>query len=292
MLKGTISENRTPDKIILNTISEIGRFEATTFYPSHRKKTPTIVSEREVSYSIEGIRTYQTKHSQILKNITSLESDISMLQNSINRHQEHMIEIKKEHLENIEIIKKQIQNRKNQISKIENSQEPPTANQIFTLVRQIQVEGMAAKRKAENCLKDQDINIILSGERIRKFHDSLLPKMNENLFNSNPKLKKSYDRLENNVFKVSETQTQLRSLKIYSTNLERRIVEMNSQIEALQFEKADIQMAIVDRKEEFHSELTKRCEELGKIRWKIEYLKALKIKMNEPHFNVRKIDIL
>ena len=68
MLKGTISENRTPDKIILNTISEIGRFEATTFYPSHRKKTPTIVSEREVSYSIEGIRTYQTKHSQILKN--------------------------------------------------------------------------------------------------------------------------------------------------------------------------------------------------------------------------------
>ena len=53
---------------------------------------------------------------------------------------------------------------------------------------------------------------------------------------------------------------------------------------------ADIQMGIVDKKEELHAEMTKKCEELGKLRWKIEYMKALKKKMSEPHFDVRKLD--
>jgi hypothetical protein len=38
---------------------------------------------------------------------------------------------------------------------------------------------------------------------------------------------------------------------------------------------------------EFHWELRKRSEELGKLRWKIEYLKPLKQKLDAPHFSVR-----
>jgi len=290
MLKGSISDSRTPDQIVLNTISEIGRFEPTAFYTSIRKKSPEKPPEHDVSYNAEGVRSFQAKHTKIQKNISGLEHDISVLRDNIERHKQYMGQLVHEHDVQKQSIMKQIQNRKLQVSKIENSQEPPTTNQIFALVRQIQVEGMAAKRRAENCLKDQDVNIVLSGERIKRFHDSLYPKANDGILNSNPKLRKSYERLESGIFRVSEIQTLLRSLKVYSTNLERRIIEMNSQLETLQFDKADLQMAIVDKKEELHSEMTKRSEELGKMKWKIEYMKSLKVKMNEPHFNVRNIE--
>jgi hypothetical protein len=46
-------------------------------------------------------------------------------------------------------------------------------------------------------------------------------------------------------------------------------------------------MGNVDKKEELHAELTKRCEELGKLRWKIEYAKSLKTEMDAPHFDIR-----
>jgi hypothetical protein len=93
--------------------------------------------------------------------------------------------------------------------------------------------------------------------------------------------------MEEGVYRTAEMQTQLRSLKIFSTNLESKLIELSSAYESLQFEKAYLQMGIVDKKEELHAELTKRCEELGKLRWKIEYLKSLKTEMNAPHFDIR-----
>ena len=192
-----------------------------------------------------------------------------------------------DHEEQVKLINQQIANRKAQIAKIDNAQEPPTMNQISALVRQIQVEGLAAKRRAENCLRDQDVNLVLSGDRLKKFHEFLSPKMTDTILQENPKLRKAFDRMEKAVYMTSEIQTQLRSLKIYSANLEKTLIELNSKYEALQFDKADIQMGIVDKKEELHAELTKRSEELGKLKWKIEYMKSLKKTMDESTFDIR-----
>jgi hypothetical protein len=196
-------------------------------------------------------------------------------------------QIQRDHDDQVALMNQQIANRKAQIAKIDDSQDPPTMNQIFALVRQIQVEGMAAKRRAENCLRDQDVNLVLSAERLRRFHEFLAPKVTDTILQENPKLRKAYDRMEAAVYRTAEMQTRLRSLRIYSTNLERKLIELNAAYEALQFDKADVQMGIVDKKEEFHAELTKRSEELGKLRWKIEYLKSLKQKLDAPHFSVR-----
>jgi hypothetical protein len=198
-----------------------------------------------------------------------------------------MAQIRKDHEEQVDLMQQQIASRKAQIAKIDNSQDPPTMNQIFALVRQIQVEGMAAKRRAENCLRDQDVNLVLSGNRLRKFHEFLAPRVTDTILQEHPSLRKAYDRMEEGVYRTAEMQTQLRSLKIFSTNLERKLIELNSAYESLQFDKADVQMGIVDKKEELHAELTKRCEELGKLRWKIEYLKSLKTEMDAPHFDIR-----
>lgn len=286
----SVSPSRTPDTITLNTISSIGRFSPVPFVPHDQKKIISKTQEIDISSNVEGLKTLQAKSEKLSKSVNSLEQNINFLQSMINRHKKYMEQTEGDHQEQIKLLRQQIENRKQQISKIDTSQEPPTANQISALIRQIQVEGMAAKRRAENCLRDQDVNITLSGERLKRFHEVLVPKITDQIMQENPKLKKCFDRLENSVYQSAEMQTQLRSIKIFNTNLERRLVEMNSKLESLQFDKADIQMGIVDKKEELHAELTKKCEELGKLRWKIEYMKALKKKMSEPHFDVRKLD--
>lgn len=280
----SVSPSRTPDQISLNTISSIGRFTPQPFVPRPEKKVMQKTQENEFVSNVEGMRTLQQKSAKLQKSVGNLEQDILFLQSMIDRHKKYMEQTKKDHQVQVNLFQQQIENRKIQISKIDTSQEPPTSNQIATLVRQIQVAGMTAKRRAEDCLHDQEINIVLSGERLKRFHDVLIPKVTDAIMSDNPKLKKAFDRLENDVYKIAEIQTQLRSIKIFSANLEKKLVDMNSRLEALQFDKADIQMGIVDKKEELHAELTKKCEELGKLRWKIEYMKALKKKMsNKEH---------
>ena len=286
----SISPSRTPDEITLNTISSIGRFNPMPFVPHIEKKVSAKTQEYEIVSNVEGLRTLQAKAEKLQKSVSSLDQDISFLQSMIDRQKTYMDQIKEDHQQSVNLLKQQLENRKIQLSKIDTSQDPPTSNQIAALIRQIQVEGMAAKRRAENSLHDQDINIVLSGERLKRFHDVLVPKISDQVLTDNPKLKKCYERLETAVYRSAEVQTQLRSIRIFSSNLERKLVEMNSKLEALQFDKADIQMGIVDKKEELHAEMTKKCEELGKLRWKIEYMKALKKKMSEPHFDVRKLD--
>jgi hypothetical protein len=281
------SSQAMPDNTVLRTITEIGRFRPRTFYPEHRTKAASADAEQQFAFNIEGMRTLQFKNAKLTRTITSVSNDIQFLQAAIDRHVAYIGQIQKDHDDQVAMMNQQIANRKAQIAKIDNSQDPPTMNQIFALVRQIQVEGMSAKRRAENCLRDQDINLVLSGERLRRFHEYLSPKVTDTILQSNPKLRKSYDRMELAVYRTAEMQTQLRSLRIYSSNLERKVIELNSTFEALQFDKSDAQMGIVDKREELHAELTKRSEELGKLRWKIEYLRTLKAKMNEPHFDPR-----
>lgn len=283
---------KTPDQIELNTISSIGRFQPKPFIPHPKKKSEEKVVETEFSYNIDGLKFLQAKKNKLLKNNQLIESDISFIQSMIERQQVYMNDVRVNHKKQVELIKQHIENRKAQILKIDTSQEPPTINQIAAIVRQIQVEGMAAKRRAENCLYEQDINIVLSGERLRAFHEVLGPKIQDSIMHDNPKLRKAYERLENDVYRTAEMQTLLRSIRVYSTNLDKKLIEMNSILENLQFEKVDIQTGIVNKKEEFQVELAKRSEELGKMKWKIEYLKALKKKMQEPHFSVRKIQDL
>lgn len=278
-----------PDDTILKTITSIGRFHPQTFYPQRRQKQVQQVQQEQIAFTIDGMRLLQHKNAKIEKRISLIEHDIEFLEASIRRHQNYLQSFIKNHEEQVKMINQQIANRRAQIAKIDNSQEPPTMNQISALVRQIQVIGMAEKRKAENCLRDQDINLVLSGDRLRKFHEFLSPKLTDTILQDNPKLKKAFNRMEKNVYQTAEIQTQLRSVKIFSTNLEKKLVELNSKYEALQFDKADVQMGIVDKKEEFHAELTKRSEELGKLRWKIEYMKSLKKSMDEPHFDVREL---
>lgn len=281
-------EHTMPEKTVLRTITEIGRFNPHPFYPHHRAKTSQASTQDQIAFNAEGMKTLQMKNAKLQRHVNNIDQDIGFLQNAIDRHKGYMKQMVDDHQEQVSLINQQISNRKAQIAKIDNSQEPPTMNQIFALVRQIQVEGMAAKRRAENCLRDQDVNLILSGERLRKFHDFLGPRVADTILQGNPKLRKAFDRMEADIYRVAEIQTQLRSLKIYSSNLERRLIDLNSRYEALQFEKADIQMGIVDKMEELHAELTKRCEELGKLRWKIEYMKSLKQTMDAPRFDVRK----
>ncbi|OHT14828.1 hypothetical protein TRFO_14772 [Tritrichomonas foetus] len=276
-----------PDDTILKTITSIGRFHPQTFYPQRRQKQVQQIQTEQIAFTIDGMRLCQHKNAKLERRISMIEHDIKFLEGSIQRHKNYLKQFIEDHEEQTKLINQQIANRRTQIAKIDNAQEPPTMNQISALVRQIQVEGMAAKRRAENCLRDQDVNLVLSGDRLRKFHEFLSPKVTDTVLQENPKLRKSFDRMEKDVYQVAEIQTQLRSLKIYSTNLEKRLIELNSKYEALQFDKADIQMGIVDKKEELHAELTKRSEELGKLRWKIEYMKSLKKSMNEPHFDVR-----
>jgi hypothetical protein len=277
----------TADPTVLRTITEIGRFHPRTFYPERRAKSVATATQDQIAFNAEGMRALQFKNAKLQKNVANIEHDIQFLRTALDRHAAYMAQIRKDHEEQVNLMQQQIANRKAQIAKIDNSQDPPTMNQIFALVRQIQVEGMAAKRRAENCLRDQDVNLVLSGDRLRKFHEFLGPRVTDTILQENPKLRKAFDRMEEGVYRIAEMQTQLRSLKIYSTNLERKLIELNSAYEALQFDKADVQMGIVDKKEELHAELTKRCEELGKLRWKIEYLKSLKSEMNAPHFDVR-----
>ena len=276
------------DDTVLKTITSIGRFHPQTFYPQRRQKeTLQISQEHEISFTVDGMRTLQHKNANIEKRISTIEHDIQFLEQSIKRHQNYLKQFMEDHEEQVKLINQQIANRKAQIAKIDNAQEPPTMNQISALVRQIQVEGLAAKRRAENCLRDQDVNLVLSGDRLKKFHEFLSPKMTDTILQENPKLRKAFDRMEKAVYMTSEIQTQLRSLKIYSANLEKTLIELNSKYEALQFDKADIQMGIVDKKEELHAELTKRSEELGKLKWKIEYMKSLKKTMDESTFDIR-----
>ena len=288
----SVTMELTPDQIELNTISSIGRFQPRPFIPQQKKKLEKKVNEAEFSYNLDGLKILHDKSNKLMKNIQQKENDINFIQSMIDRQLTYMDQVRDSHAKQVELMQKHIDNRKEQLAKIDTSQEPPTANQIAAIIRQIQVEGMAAKRRAESCLHDQDINIVLSGERLKAFHEVLGPKIHDSIMHDNPKLRKAYERLERDVYKTAEIQTQLRSLRVYSTNLDRRLIEMNSILENLQFEKTDMQMGIVDKKEEFQVELTKRCEELGKMKWKIEYLKALKKKMQEPHFNVRKIQDL
>jgi hypothetical protein len=276
-----------PDNTVLRTITEIGRFRPRTFYPERRAKAASADEEQQFAFNIEGMRTLQFKNAKLARTIASVAGDTQFLQAAIDRHLAYIAQIQRDHDEQVAMMNQQIANRKAQIAKIDNSQDPPTMNQIFALVRQIQVEGMSAKRRAENCLRDQEINLVLSGERLRKFHEYLSPKVTDTILQSDPKLRKCYDRMEVGVYRTAEMQTQLRSLRIYSSNLERKMIELNSTFEALQFDKSDAQMGIVDKREELHAELTKRSEELGKLRWKIEYLRTLKAKMNEPHFDPR-----
>ena len=286
----SVSPSRTPDEITLNKISAIGRFNPMPFVPHIEKRETPKTQEIEIASNVEGLRTLIAKAEKLQKSVTSLDQDVTFIQSMIDRQKTYMDQIKEDHQQSVNLLKQQLENRKIQLSKIDTSQDPPTSNQIAALIRQIQVEGMAAKRRAENSLHEQDINIVLSGERLKRFHDVLVPKISDQILTDNPKLKKCYERLETAVYRSAEVQTQLRSIRIFSSNLERKLVEMNSKLEALQFDKADIQMGIVDKKEELHAEMTKKCEELGKLRWKIEYMKALKKKMSEPHFDVRKLD--
>jgi hypothetical protein len=276
-----------PGNTVLKTITDIGRFHPRVFYPEHRARTATAKITDQVMFNYEGIRILQAKNAKTRRSILNIEHDIEQLQAAIDRHREYMEHTKSCHEGQVKLMNQQIANRKAQIAKIDNAQEPPTMNQIFGLVRQIQVEGMAAKRRAENCLREQDVNLVLSSERLRRFHDYLAPRPTDNLLRHDPKLRKAYERMEKAVYRTAEIHTLLRSLKIYSTNLERKLIELNSTFEALHFDKADVQMGIVDKREELHAELTKRCEEMGKLRWKIEYLKSLKEEMNKPRFDVR-----
>ena len=272
---------------VLRTITNIGRFQPKTFIPKPRPKSVVEDNTDQIAYTPEGIRTFRLKNAKLERVVHNIESDIAFLQASIDRQEQYMNQVLEENKVQVESIKQQIQNRKAQLAKINNSQEPPTTNQIFALVRQIQVEGMAAKRRAENSIKSQDVNMVLSGDRIKRFHEFLGPKVQDTILRDNPKLRKAYDRMEEGVYKTAEIQTQLRSLKIYSTNLEKKLIELNSKLESLQFDKSDIQMGIVDKKEELNAELSKRSEEIGKLRWRIAYMKAMKAEINQPMFDVR-----
>lgn len=272
---------------VLKDITSIGRFQPRVFYPSRQSKPESEEPEDAIQFNAEGLNLMQRRTSRVQRSINTVEFDIKTLRTALDRHHAYMEQVHRDHENQIAIMQQQIENRKAQIAKIDNSQEPPTMNQIAALVRQIQVEGMAAKRRAENCLRDQDVNLVLSGERLRKFHEFLGPSETDTVLQAHPELRSAYDRMEEAVYRTAETQTRLRSLKIYNTNLEQKLVELSSALEALQFDKGDVQMGIVDKKEELHAELMKRSEELGRLKWKIEYLKSLKTEMKAPRFDVR-----
>lgn len=286
-MRRRLLQAQNPDDTVLKDITSIGRFQPRIFYPSRQAKTEAEEPEDQIQFNADGLQLMQRRTARIQRSINNVEFDIRTLQTALDRHHAYMAQVHRDHDDQVAMMKQQIENRKAQRAKIDNSQEPPTMNQIAALVRQIQVEGMAAKRRAENCLRDQDVNLVLSSERLRKFHACLGPNETDTVLQEHPELREAYDRMEEAVYRTAETQTRLRSLKIYNTNLEQKLVELNSAFEALQFDKADVQMGIVDKKEELHAELMKRSEELGRLKWKIEYLKSLRSEMREPHFDVR-----
>ena len=260
----------------ITTVSDIGRFLPKPFYPTRISKDRQSSLSTEINFSATGLRALQHKNKKLNREIAQIEQDIQSLKDSIDRHSRHMEDLMQEHAEHTKMIRQQIQNRKSQLSKIQNSQEPPTMNQIHNLVKQIQVEGMAAKRKAENSLRDQDVNLVLSGDRLKRFHDYLSPKITDTLLKSSPELRSAFEELESLVYRSSEARTMLRGLKISSINCEKRIVELNSRLESIHFEKNDVSLAIADKTEEFNADLTKKMEEIGRLKWKIEYLKGVK----------------
>ena len=260
----------------ITTVSDIGRFLPKPFYPTRISKDRQSSLSTEINFSATGLRALQHKNKKLNREIAQIEQDIQSLKDSIDRYSRHMEDLMQEHAEHTKMIRQQIQNRKSQLSKIQNSQEPPTMNQIHNLVKQIQVEGMAAKRKAENSLRDQDVNLVLSGDRLKRFHDYLSPKITDTLLKSSPELRSAFEELESLVYRSSEARTMLRGLKISSINCEKRIVELNSRLESIHFEKNDVSLAIADKTEEFNADLTKKMEEIGRLKWKIEYLKRVK----------------
>ncbi|KAH0794975.1 hypothetical protein GPJ56_001101 [Histomonas meleagridis] len=274
------------NEALLKTITDLGKFQSKTFHPARREKSIIQDDTEQLALTAETLRTLQAKNSHLKKSVNSIEKEISYLQEMIDRHKNYINQVIEEHNKHVSSLKQQIKNRREQIEKINDTKEPPTMNQIYALIRQIQVEGMAAKRRAESAMKMQDVNSVLSGERLRRFHDYLQPKPTDKILQVDPKVRKSYIRMEENVFKVSELQTQLKSLRIFNKNLERKIIELNSNYENLQSNEAAVQKEIANKKEELRNEITMRSEEMGKLEWKIECFEITKENLNLQHNTV------
>jgi hypothetical protein len=71
--------------------------------------------------------------------------------------------------------------------------------------------------------------------------------------------------LENEIYIIPLISSCLKSLPIYSSNFEKKITEYNSKYESLPFNKSDIQIEIIHKKEEFHAEIANNQKKLENL---------------------------